>query len=262
MSLMSEIRAYPVPSNAVAIWWLGQNGYIFKSPEGALASVDLYLTDSCGRRPTNKINLSRRVPVLIEPEDLDVDLFACTHNHQDHTDPETISRLRIKDSARFLGPPPSCAVFRAEGIGESRITMAWPQCEIQFRDIQILGTFAIPTSASDLNHMGFVFGFGAGPRVWVTGDTDDHELVASAAQYAPDLMIVCINGGFNNLSHWEAAQLAARVRPKAVIPCHYDLFPDNSLDPRQFEAALLYAAPGVRYLELQHGQPLVFRKED
>ena len=64
------------------MWWFGQNGYIFKSPEGTLAGVDLYLTNSCeGLAPG--MDLSRRVPVLVEPEDIDIDVFACTHNHQD-----------------------------------------------------------------------------------------------------------------------------------------------------------------------------------
>ncbi|WP_204352084.1 hypothetical protein, partial [Klebsiella pneumoniae] len=75
----------------------GQSGYVFKSPEGTLASVDLYLTDSC-RAANPDFDLARRVPVFIEPEDLNVDIFACTHNHQDHTDPETIRRLRNKDT--------------------------------------------------------------------------------------------------------------------------------------------------------------------
>src|SRR5262249_8549225 len=47
MSLMREIRDYRVPRNAVAVWWLGQNGFLFKSPEGTLVSTDLYLTNSC-----------------------------------------------------------------------------------------------------------------------------------------------------------------------------------------------------------------------
>ena len=56
-------------------------------------------------------------------------------------------------------------------------------------------------------------------------------------------MISCINGGFNNLSHFEAAELAGKIKPKAAIPCHYDMFPDNAADPRQFAASLKLCAP-------------------
>ena len=256
-SLMDQIRAFEVPKKSVGIWWLGQNGYIFKSSEGTLASVDLYLSDSCGPI-CPEVNLYRQVPILIRPEDVQVHLFTCTHNHQDHTDPETIRNLHHKDTMEFVGPPPSCDVFRAEGIEKGRIVTAWPDCVTGYKDITVRGTFALPTDDSDLNHMGFVFEFGIGPKIYVTGDTDFSELLYSAGKHKPDLVITCINGGFNNLSHWEAAELVRTIKPKAAIPCHYDMFPDNSVDPKQFRASLNYRAPDVKYTEMEHGKPLVF----
>ncbi len=180
MSLMQEIRSYPVPKHALALWWFGQNGYIFKTPEGTLISVDLYLTDSCSCLNPG-FNLSRRVPILISPEELDVDIFTCTHNHQDHTDPETIRNLRNKDTMQFVGPHPTCGVYKKEGIESGRIVPAWPQCDLEFRDVRIHGTFALPTDTTDLNHMGFVLAFGGGPKVYITGDTDDTPLLHEAA---------------------------------------------------------------------------------
>ena len=259
MGLMQEIRDFPVSRNTVAIWWLGQNGFIFKTAEGTLLSTDLYLTNSCHEAYADSgINLDRQVPILLPPEELNVDLFTCTHNHQDHTDPVTIERLRHKDTTQFIGPHPSCEVFQAQGVESGRIVPAWPSCALEFRDVVIHGTFALPTDSTDLNHMGFVFQFGKGPRVYVTGDTDYSELLTSAGKHRPDLMITCINGGFNNLSHYEAAQLAAQIQPKGAIPCHYDMFPDNSVDPGQFRASLALRAPDVRYLRLEHGKPFVF----
>jgi L-ascorbate 6-phosphate lactonase len=257
MSLMRDIREFPVPKGSIAMWWFGQNGFIFKSPEGTLASVDLYLTDSCSGLVAG-MDLSRQVPVLLEPEDVDVDIFACTHNHQDHTDPETIRRLRNKDTAHFVGPHPTCGIYAGEGIEAGRIVPAWPDCELEFGDLRLRGTFALPTDASDLNHMGYVVQFGNGPKVYVTGDTDYSDLLASAARHEPEIVVTCINGGFNNLSHFEAAELVGKIQPKAAIPCHYDMFPDNAVDPRQFRASLGLKAPGVRYQELQHGKPFVF----
>ena len=49
MSVMSDIRGFPVPRNAVAIWWLGQNGFIFKTPEGTLLSTDLLNRSELGK---------------------------------------------------------------------------------------------------------------------------------------------------------------------------------------------------------------------
>ena len=259
MDLMREIRDFPAPRNSVAMWWLGQNGFVFKSPEGTLISVDLYLTNSCADVYAGSgLDLTRRVPVLIPPSEVQVDIYACTHNHLDHTDPETIAGLRNKEAAYFVGPHPSCEVFRAKGIEAGRVVPAWPDCRLEFRDITIHGTFALPTDDTDLNHMGYVLQFGKGPRVYVTGDTDYSDLLAAAAKHSPDVMITCINGGFNNLSHYEAAQLAARVKPKIAIPCHYDMFADNAVDPRQFRASLTLRAPEVGYKQLEHGKPFVF----
>lgn len=259
MPLMQDIRAYPVPKDSVALWWFGQNGYIFKSHEGTLVTTDLYLTDSCNGLHEG-MDLRRRVPVLIEPEELDVDIFTCTHNHQDHTDPETVRRVKHKDTIAFVGPHPSCELYRREGIEAGRIHASWPQCELEFKDVRINGTFALPTDDTDLNHMGFVFQFGArGPRVYVTGDTDYTDLLASASKHRPDIMITCVNGGFNNLSHWEAAGVASQIKPKLAIPCHYDMFADNMVDPKQFRASLFLRAPDVKYRELGYGgAPLVF----
>ena len=259
MALMQEIRAFPVEKGSVGIWWLGQNGYIFKTHEGTLLATDMYLTNHCAELyPDTGLDLDRRVPVLIPPGGLDVDIYACTHNHLDHTDPMTIRGLRNKDTTQFIGPHPSCQVYRQEGVETGRIVPAWPDCDLEFRDVRIRGAFALPTDDTDLNHMGYIFEFGAGPRVYMTGDTDYSELLASAARHSPDLVITCINGGFNNLSHWEAAQMVGKIGPKAAIPCHYDMFADNAVDPRQFRASLKLRAPDVAYQELEHGKPFVF----
>jgi L-ascorbate 6-phosphate lactonase len=259
-SVMREIREFAVPKGSIALWWFGQNGYIFKSPEGTLASVDLYLTDAC-EGGGHGLDTRRRVPIFIQPEDLDVDVFTCTHNHPDHTDPETIRRLRHKDTVAFVGPHPSCEVYERQGVEHGRIVPAWPSCEIEHRDLRLSGTFALPTDTTDLNHMGFVFRFGNGPRVWVTGDTDYSELLLAAGTHSPDLVITCINGGFNNLSHWEAADIVGKIKPRAAIPCHYDMFADNSVDPKQFRASLILRAPGVGYQELEYATPFVFSAE-
>jgi len=259
VSLMREIREFRVEKDSVAIWWFGQNGYIFKSPEGTLVSVDLYLTDSCVNLRTD-VDLRRLVPILVAPEELDVDIFTCTHNHQDHTDPYTIRALRHKDTMQFVGPMPTCDVYAAEGVEQSRIVRVWPKSNYEARDLRMIGTFALPTDDTDLNHMGFVLQFGSGPKIYITGDTDFHELLGAAGKHEPDVMITCMNGGFNNLSHWEAAQLVGMVKPKLAVPCHYDMFADNRIDPEQFRAALAMQGIKVRYRALVHGQAFVYSR--
>jgi len=255
--LMPTIRSFSVPPKAIAMWWLGQNGYIFKSPEGTLVSVDLYLSNCCeAKYPT--VDLARCVPVLVPPQEVEVDVYACTHSHFDHCDPETIEGLRNKDAIAFVGAGECVSTYLNAGIESGRVRTLWPRAVFETRDLRLTGTFALPTDASDLNHIGFVLQFGSGPKVYITGDTDQHPLLYSASEHKPDLMITCINGGFNNLSHWEAADLASKIKPRMAIPCHYDMFRDNSVDPYQFCAALKHLSPDTAYQQLQHGVPFIF----
>jgi L-ascorbate 6-phosphate lactonase len=233
-------------------------GFIIKSPSGTVIAVDAYLTDSCRAiGETIGIDLGRQVPVFIEPEELDVDHVLCTHSHQDHADPETLLRMPKRSVRSFVGPGLVTEIYRRCEVTPARIEHVYPGAKVMASDLVVQGTFAMPTDDSDLNHMGYVIGLEGGPRVYLTGDTDFHALLGHVGKLSPDVMIPCINGGFNNMSHWEAAELARLVKPKIAIPCHYDMFKDNLGDPAQFQACLRVAAPEVRYQKLEHMAPFV-----
>ena len=52
---------------------------------------------------------------------------------------------------------------------------------------------------------------------------------------------------------FRSARLAKDIEAKVVIPCHHDLFPDNSLSPRLLRTNLIALGIGERYRELEHG---------
>jgi L-ascorbate metabolism protein UlaG (beta-lactamase superfamily) len=113
-------------------------------------------------------------------------------------------------------------------------------CEIsspRMADVMVHGTFAMPTDDSDLDHLEFVLAIDNGPRIYISGDTDYADLLGHVAKLEPDVMITCMNGGFNNLSHWEAAGAASMIKPKVAIPCHYDMFASMPLSPNSSEPA-------------------------
>lgn len=206
------------------------------------------------------LNLQRKIPVQLKPAEVNVDVYACTHSHFDHLDPCTVSDLRNKETMSFVGSGECESIYHNLDIEAARVNTLWPRATLEKKDLRLTATFALPTDETDLNHVGFLLQFGNGPKVYITGDTDHHQLLYSAAEHHPNLMITCINGGFNNLSHWEAADLAAKIRPQVAIPCHYDMFEDNSADPHQFEVALKVQAPETAYQQLEHGVPFVFTK--
>ena len=136
---METVRQYRVDKGSVALWWLGQMGYLVKTSEGTVLSVDAYLTNSCQKiGETLGLNFNRRVPVFIEPEELDVDHFLCTHSHYDHADPETIGRLRKQAVQTFVGPGLACESFCNCGVGKTKIQQLYPGAKLQVSDVVVL----------------------------------------------------------------------------------------------------------------------------
>lgn len=257
MALIDQVRDYKVRPKSFALWFLGQNSWILKSPSGFTIAIDPFLTDSLkGRRPT--LDQSRQVPIFIEPEALKVDLFLCTHSHLDHADPGTIRGAVKAGTKNYMGPAEAVAVFTGSGVPEEQCILTWANDVKTFADLKLTGTFALPTDHTDLNHMGFVIEVGGGPKLYVTGDTAVTDLLNTAARHKPDVMIVCINGGFKNLSHWQAAELVKAVNPKLAIPCHYDMFKDNSCSPNMFRASLAIQGIEEKYRELAYATPFLY----
>jgi len=180
-----------------------------------------------------------------------------THSHADHADPFTLERLSIKQSATFLGPWQALKVVAEAGIPAERQVLMHPlQTELVGGPgapaIEVTGTFAEPTDFTDLNHMGFVVKFPGG-RVWYnSGDTAKTELLEHAKAFKPAMMAVCVNGGYHNLSHWEAAEICALVQPEVAVPAHYDMMPHNLQSPAMFRKSLYEKARTVRYLRMDY----------
>lgn len=259
--LISEIRDTRVDRDTLALWFLGQNGWMVKSPEGKVVAVDPYLSDSCN--PSRRgLNLARQVPLPLAPEALEADLLVCTHSHKDHADPDTLCACARSGKVKaFLGPGDTQAVFDQAGIAAADRSLSWPNQVTELGDLRLTGTFALPTDAGDLTHMGFVIQAGEGPKLWITGDTGWCDLLAEAgAKHRPDAICLPINGGYANLSHWEAAELTRRVAPAQAIPCHWDMFADNSCSPHMFEASLTVKEMRQAYRLPRHGVKMVIGK--
>jgi L-ascorbate 6-phosphate lactonase len=261
MRLRQQIHRHKVPPGKVALWWLGQNGWILKSPAGKIITIDPYLTNACkavGERAG--INMDRLVPPPLAPCDLaGVDAYVMTHGHEDHLDPQTLLPYRAAGGrGPFVAPPETCDKLRKLGVPDSEIEMIWPNKEFTCCDVTLRGTFAIPFGADDMTHMGYIVKLAKGPTIYFTGDTRYHEVLSSCvAHHKPDVLVTVINP-FANLDPGQAARLAKDIDAKVVIPVHYDLFPDNSLPPRLLRSNLIVFGMGDRYRELKHGKVYLY----
>jgi L-ascorbate metabolism protein UlaG (beta-lactamase superfamily) len=255
--LMDEVAAFPVPRRSFALWYLGQNGWILKAPSGFTAAIDPYLSDFCnGRRPN--MDMARQLPVFVAPEALKVDLLVCTHSHVDHACPVTIAGAVKAGTPRFMGPAETHQTFASCGVPEEQRIVTYPNHQITFADLAFTGVFALPTDHTDLTHMGFVIEVDGGPRLYITGDTAETDLLETAGRYKPQVMCVCINAGFKNLSHWQAAELVKAIDPEIAIPCHFDMFRDNFCPPHMFRASLAVLGIEEKYRLLDYAKPFLY----
>ncbi len=256
---LQQVREHSTPPGHVTLWWLGQAGFLVKSPGGKVVVLDPYLTNSCKTiGDQHGFNFDRQVPPPMPAEELaGVDAWLFTHSHQDHCDPETLSAARRAGAhGPYLAPPETIEKLHSLGVPPNETIMLWPNKTHTLGDLHIRATFAIPLGGDDLTHVGYLVAPADGPTVYFTGDTGWHDLLADAViPHKPDVLVTVINPAFRNLTPPEAALLARRLDVKAVIPCHHDLFADNCQPPQMLHTNLKLQGIGERYRLLRHAVP-------
>jgi L-ascorbate 6-phosphate lactonase len=263
--LKKSIESYSVPRGSVALAWLGQAGFLLKSPGGTIVALDPYLSNSC--KPLGKaagFNMDRQFPAPLQPEELlGFDALVFTHSHQDHVDPETVQPyLRAGGQGPFIAPHEASDLLLRLGAKKESISLTWPNHTHQIGDFTFKATFAIPFGADDLNHVGYLVEVRGGPKIYFTGDTDYNDILSiQMASVKPDILVTVINPAFRNLSPVEAARLAKAIQPRWVIPTHHDLFPDNCLPDRMLRTNLALQGMAETFCPLQHGEIRWFKRE-
>ena len=263
--LLEQVREHPTPPGRIAIWWLGQAGFILKSPGGKILALDPYLSNSCkALGEEHGFDMDRRIPAPMTAEDLvGIDLYMLTHSHQDHLDPETLGPYRAAGGkGPFLAPAETVEKLETLGVPSDQIVTTWPNKSVAVGDFSLQATFAIPFAEDDLTHVGYLVKIEEGPVIYFTGDTGYHDVIgASVRPRHPDVLVTVINGAFRNLGPAEAAQLAQQIDAQVVIPCHYDLFGDNAQYPQMLRTNLKILGLGSRYRLLEHGTPYTYPED-
>lgn len=259
---MQDLRDFKVPAGSLTIWWLGQASFIVKSPDGIVAAIDPYLSNACKEGGAEfGFNMDRLTPAPISPEELcGVDLIAMTHSHGDHFDPETIVPYRqAGGNGPYLAPAETIEKLRELDIPDDQLVMTWPNREHTVGDITFRATLAIPFGGDDLTHIGYLVAIKGGPKLYLTGDTGYHEVMGlSIAEHKPDLMLTAINGAWRSLDPSLAARLAGDIKPKVVIPYHYDLFPDGQMHPENLKHNLFLHGLRDTYRQLEQATPYTY----
>ncbi len=239
-NLMDNILSQALRQDQAALWALGQAGFLVRSG-GKTVVIDPYLSDSVG---ASNADFKRLFPPPLRPEELKADIYIVTHDHLDHLDPDTIRPYRHKTTTRFVAPRLACKSLRNLGIPDSSIVKLDSGEEAVIDGVAVRGVYAVPTEPKVMDTTGYHLAFPNSRSLCHTADTGWAPLLLQTTPRA-EVLLVCINGKWGNLSVSEAVELAARISPHYAIPMHYDLMALNSENPQSFAHFLRQKNPAV-----------------
>lgn len=270
-SLVDQIARLRPPYGQLALWSLGQAGFIIKGGD-TLVCIDPFLSSGP--------NLTRRIPIVLEPGALtELDVVFATHEHLDHADPLTLGpMLAASEGAVLVTSPQSVAIAQSAGVAAERmITPALGQRHEQAG----LAWTAMPAAHYSYEvdgqgrsrWMGFVIECN-GVTIYHSGDTimfpELEQALRDIKSKTPiDLALLPINGRdymrdsdniIGNLWPHEAVELARLLEVKTLIGMHNDLFAGNRVAPGLLYDAVERIAPMMCCHTLQAGELYLFVK--
>ena len=208
----------------MTVFWLGQAGLLFEF-NGVRVMVDPYLSNSVEKvEPKNY----RRLPIDESYFDIKPDILILTHNHLDHTDPETLERLFSKHGGICILASYNAWQTARKFGGDNNYIMfnrgtVWTEKGIKFE--------AVYAEHSDDKAVGVIISYG-GRKYYITGDTLYNKKVIKDINIPIDVVFLPINGVGNNMNMTDAAHFAEEIKAKTAVPIHFGMF--DSLNAGNF----------------------------
>ena len=258
--LADDIRCLAVGAGQVGLFWLGQAGFVLKTPAGQRIYIDAYLSDSVERKfgPSWK----RVMPSLLSPDEVEADWLVSTHEHDDHLDVDALPLLAARlPQARFAGPSACVDFYRSMGLPPERY------CALAVGGEYALGDALLRVGYADHGDLapdavGLVIEVG-GLRIYHSGDTAFRPQQMQAVQaLRPQVLLACINGAYGNLNAQDAARLADFCGAQWVAPTHFWTFIEHYGDPAAFLQACRQLAPHARPYLMRQGEGLLLDARD
>ena len=255
-SLAKNIAQCEVGQGRLAIFWLGQAGFVFKSSANRVVYIDPYFSDVVER----VVGFKRMTACPIPAEDAQAELIICTHEHLDHMDTDALPVLARNPQTHFAGPVECVKQLTKLGVPAGRCHQLEAGRTLSLDAVKVYAVYADHGELAP-DAVGVVADFG-GIKVYHTGDTAYRpEEFRAAIELQPDILIPCINGKYGNMDAHEAALLTALAAPQLVIPSHFGMFAEHNGDPAAFLTHCRNLAPSVTATVLKVGQKFMFEKQ-
>lgn len=250
-SFASKVLNTNISSGNIGVFFLGQAGFVLKTPAGKLIAVDPYLSDCCNRY----FGFKRLMPYILEADELVFDYVVASHAHYDHFDPDSIPTLLANGKTEFIGAQDTAEECEKLGISE-RLTFLSVGDTAQLGDIKL--TAVRCDHGADTPHaIGLLFELG-GKRIYMMGDTAYRpEWLCDERLCGVDLLILPINGAFGNLDSSTAASVVGTLVPKLAVPCHYWNFAEHFGNPYEFMSLMKNNYPDIAFMLMRQGESLI-----
>lgn len=234
-----------VPTGSVGIHWFEQNAYAFKDSTGIVVLVDPYFPSV---RPAEWF--IRPHPPVVESE-FPTDYVLFTHAHGDHTNSETVTRIRQAwPAARYLGPQESVdQIVREAGVSPNQATTLSAGSSVSQDGLRIHSFYSKPPAGDpqanipppDSTHLGYVLELG-GLKLYISGDAintlaDHDELLGPIAALRPDIGFLTTHPTEGEFPFFEGSlRMARKLGLRTAVPSHYACFAKRTYDPKQWAA--------------------------
>jgi L-ascorbate metabolism protein UlaG (beta-lactamase superfamily) len=261
LALLS-VTATAQTTGKTELLWLGQASFRIKSPGGKIIVVDPWLTGGPKTPAPYKTDLGALGKV---------DVLLVTHAHVDHIgDAPAIAKLnntKLYGPADMVTPLITLGLIPAElghRFNKSGSVRPVPGIKVTAVAAEHSSLLVWKNPATDKNEshpageaVGYIIELENGFKIWHMGDTGlfgDMKFIGE--YYKPDLVLIPIGGNFTTGPEDAAYAIKEWIKPKAVLPMHYNSNPLTPGTLAEFEAAM--KGSSIKIIGIKEGQTAEF----